>query len=420
MLGIDVEYKEVKHQYAEVSGYIDELVMAATDETPDIFIDDVFGSIRSAMHGNLRNVLEVDKSEGENYFVKFGMTNENGWYEDYMNGLTFNPSVKYILAGDYFIDVLREAHVLFINIDRYEESSGGMIEGLYNDIKQGLWTYDYLTILVNGAWDPAAGNNTGKALLNDNLIGFAIDSIAVWPFLYGSNDNSLYIKTPQGGYEVLYENQNYFTFANQIFQVLTAQGVYQTKEGGQGVEKRTSSIFANGNVLIAEGMWLSDLETPEIRDMKDRKGVVVYPKQVGGSSYNTYIHDQAEVGSIAMSTNKFSACTAYLQCINENSNEMVTQYTEFAVKFKYNKDAATADMIDLIYDTIGSPFEGIMGTLAYDLVAVKDSGTNTPKNALVSAVSSMNNNFVNVYQKSHKVYEAGIKELISRFENPNN
>ena len=33
MLGIDVEYQEVKHQYAEVSGYIDELVMAATDET---------------------------------------------------------------------------------------------------------------------------------------------------------------------------------------------------------------------------------------------------------------------------------------------------------------------------------------------------------------------------------------------------
>ena len=415
MLGIEIEYQEVKHQYAAVNSYIDELVMAATDETPDVFIDDVFGSIRSAMNGNLRNVLEVDKSEGENYFVKFGMTDENGWYEDYMNGLTFNPAVKYILAGDYFIDVLREAHVLFINIDRYEESTGSEIEILYEEIKQGLWTYDYLTELVDGFWSPASGNNTGKALLDDDLIGFAIDSIAVYPFLYGSNDNSLYIKTPQGGYDVLYENQTYFTFANQIFNMLTSQGVYQTNEDGQGTDKRTSTLFANGNVLIAEGMWLSDLESPEVRGMKDRKGVIVYPKQTGGSSYNTYIHDIAEVGSIAMSTQKFSACTAYLQCVNENSDEMITKYTEYALKFKYNKDAATAEMIDLIYDTIGSPFEGIMGTLAFDLVAVSGDGTNTPKNALVGSVRSLNNTFVNTYQTSYNVYVAGIAELVSRF-----
>ncbi len=415
MLGIEVEYQEVKHQYAEVQEYIDELVMAATDETPDIFVDDAFGSIRSAMNGNLRNVLDQDASEGTNYFVKFGLTEENGWYVDYMNGLTFNPAVKYILAGDYFIDVLREAHVLFINIDRYEESTASVIEILYNDIKEGKWDYDYLSALTSGLWTPAPGNN-GSAAVDDDLIGLVIDSISVYPFLYGSNEDSLYIKDNDGSYSVLYENQDYFTFASDIFNMLTGQAVYRTTETNNGT--RSSTLFANGNVLLAEGMWLSDLENPEVRDMKGKKGVIVYPKPVGVKSYNTYIHDIAEIGSIAMSTNKFSACTAYLQLVNEESEAMIQQYKEFALKYKFNKDAATVEMIDVIYDSIGSPFEGIMGTLAFDLVAVPGDGTNTPKNTLLGCVNTKNNTFVNTYQTSYNVYVAGIAELVSRFENP--
>ncbi len=419
MLGIEIEYQPIKHQYKDVQNYINEQVMAATNETPDIFIDDVFGSIRSAvMDGNLRNVLEQDASEGTNYFVKFGLTEENGWYTDYMNGLTFNPSVKYILAGDYFIDVLREAHVLFVNIDKYQESTGSPIEILYGDIKAGNWTYDALTALVNDKWVPAAGNHTGKARVDDDLIGFAIDSIAVYPFFYGSNVNSLYVRGNDGSYNVLYENRTYFAFANEIFNMLTSQGVYQTEEDGQGAEKRTSMLFANGNVLMAEGMWLSDLESPEIRDMKGRKGVVVYPMQKKGVGYNTYIHDLAEVGTIANSTQKFSACTAYLQLVNEESDAMVNEYINYAVKYKYNKDAATVEMIDIIYSSIGSPFEGTMGTLAFDLVAVAGNGINIPKNWLASSVRSMNNTFVTNYQKNFNVYDMGIKELISRFNNP--
>ena len=418
MLGISVAYQEVRHQWEKVQEYIDEQVMAATDETPDIFIDDIYGSIRSAMNGNLRNLLEVDKSEGENYFVKFGLSEENGWYLDYMNGLSFNPSVKYILAGDYFIDVLRSTHVLFINIDRYEESTGAPIEILYNDIKEGKWTYDYMASLISDYWDPAAGNTTGKAKINDDLIGFAIDAVAVYPFFYGSSADaaSLYLKKGDGSYDVLYENQSYFSFANAIFELLTRQGVCMVDGGASDFETRTSTVFANGNVLIGEGFYLSDYENPEIRDMKDQKGAIVFPKYNSGvKTYNTYVQDIAEIGSIALSTKSFSACTAYLQCANEESEAMITEYKEYAVKYKLNKDAATVEMIDVIYDSIGSPFEGIMGTLAFDLVAVSGDGTTTPKNALVSSVKTENNSFVNSYQTSYNVYVAGIAELVSRF-----
>ncbi len=415
MLGITVKYQEVKHQWNQVQEYIDELVMAATDETPDIFIDDVYGTIRSAMNGNIRNALEVDKSEGTNYFVEFGMTEENGWYPDYMNGMTLNPSIRYILAGDYFIDVLRESFVLYVNIDEFESRIGDLEAYLYSEIKGGNWTYDMMALYADTAWEPASSNQTGSAQIEDECVGFLIDSISVYPFLFAS-DFSLFNQKPDGTYEVLYENQPYFTFVDAIYDLLTAQAVYRTDENGTGAAYRSSTLFSAGNVLFAEGMWLSNLESPEIRDMKEKKGVIVYPRYSGSKNYNTFVHDTAEIGSIANSTQKFSACTAYLQCVTEESGKMIQEYKEFAVKYKYNRDAATVEMIDIIYNSIGSPFEGLMGTLSFELAGgLSSPDVNTPKNYLLRCVRSKNNTFVNNYQTSHRVYESGILELQKKF-----
>lgn len=415
ILGIGIEYQEARHQYAAVQDYIDQQVMANSDETPDIFIDDVYGTIRSAMNGTIRNALEVDASEGENYFVKFGMTEENGWYTDYMNGMTLNPSIRYILASDYFIDVLRESFVLFVNLEEFESRIGDVEANLYSIIKENQWTYDMMAQYADTAWDPGAENKSGSAQIEDVCVGFLIDSISVYPFLYAS-DLSLYNKTPEGTYEVLYENQPYFTFVNSIFDLLTAQAVYRTDEDGKGAAYRSSTLFSAGNVLFAEGMWLSNLESPEIRDMKENKGVIVYPRYSGSKNYNTFIHDTAEVGSIAMSTQKFSACTAYLQCVTEESGEMLQQYKEFAVKYKYNKDAATVEMIDIIYDSIGSPFEALMCSLAFELAGGSTAqGVNTPKGYLLACVRGKNNTFVNGYQTSYNIYVSGVKELQKRF-----
>ena len=409
MLGIDVQYVEAHNQYNEVQTYIEELVMANTDETPDIFIDDVYGGIRAAMNGALYNVMDSDE---KNYLE---LTEENGWYVDFMNGLTLNPAIKYFLAGDYFIDILRSCHVLFVNIDRYEESTGSPIEILYGDIKDGKWTYDYFATLIDDVWDEAPNNQSGYAQKDDDLIGFACSSICVYPFFYGS-ENSLYERDNTGDYSVPYEHSTYFSFARDIFDLLTAQAVFRTVGTGTD-ESRTSTYFSNGNVLLAQGMLLSEIEMPEIRAMTDRRGLIVFPKHSSAKNYNTYVHDLAEGGMIALSTENFSAATAYLQCINEYSADVRDSYAEYAVMFKYNKDAATVEMINLIYDSIGSPFEGIMGQLAFALGAGSNppAGVYSPQAALTISVQANNNTFVNTYQKSYNIYVAGLNILKDKF-----
>ena len=121
---------------------------------------------------------------------------------------------------------------------------------------------------------------------------------------------------------------------------------------------------------------------------------------------------------IALSTENFSACTAYLQCINEYSAESKKLYAEYAVMFKYNKDAATGAMIDIIYDSIGSPFEGMMVGVAYDLAggnAQMAQGVRSPQRALTESVQGGNNNFTHTYQTSYNVYVAGLNALKGKF-----
>ena len=133
MLGLDVEYMEVHHQFRDVQPYINEIVMSYNEGTsPDLFINDCFGTVRAAMDGSLYNVMEGYGDTSENFF---DFQDEHGWYSEYMNGLTLNPAVKYVVAGDYFIDVLRAAHTLYINIDLFESYVGDIEANLYTEIK---------------------------------------------------------------------------------------------------------------------------------------------------------------------------------------------------------------------------------------------------------------------------------------------
>ena len=415
MLGLDVEYMEVHHQFRDVQPYINEIVMSYNEGTsPDLFINDCFGTVRAAMDGSLYNVMEGYGDTSESFF---DFQDEHGWYSEYMNGLTLNPAVKYVVAGDYFIDVLRAAHTLYINIDLFESYVGDIEANLYAEIKQGNWFYDDLSELATMGWEADSTNKTPRAQPDDICVGLAADTLASYTFFYTSSV-SMYTKEPDGSYSLPYDNQDYFAFANEIINLMNEQSVCLTNEVGATADKRTSTMFANQNVMMAEGMWISDLETPEIRAMTDRIGVTVYPKRNSGvKNYTTFVHDIAEIGSIPISTTNFRQVSAFLQCVTEESSQMVKQYTEYAVKFKYNKDFATADMIDIIYKSIGSPFEGVMTRLAFEQVVPFGTPSEmvNMRDKLNSCIFTGNNTFTNNYQASYNAYNEGIKALVNRF-----
>ena len=68
------------------------------------------------------------------------------------------------------------------------------------------------------------------------------------------------------------------------------------------------------------------------------------------------VHDQTELGAILVTTRSFARASAFMQYANELSEDVVTEYYEFSLKFKYNEDAAIRGMIDCVYESIDIPF----------------------------------------------------------------
>ena len=72
------------------------------------------------------------------------------------------------------------------------------------------------------------------------------------------------------------------------------------------------------------------------------------------------VHDQAEGACILGNAGNFEMASAYLQMLCEYSTPILTEYYERSLKLKYSDDPATREMIDLIHDTVDTPFESLI------------------------------------------------------------
>ena len=108
---------------------------------------------------------------------------------------------------------------------------------------------------------------------------------------------------------------------------------------------------------------LGEMESPELRDFTMAKGLVPIPKwnDKEQEQYITTVHDQVEIGTILNTANAFSAASALMQYLNEESGDVVYTYYDKGLKFKYNDDKNNREMMDLIRETVGSPFGYCIG-----------------------------------------------------------
>ena len=72
------------------------------------------------------------------------------------------------------------------------------------------------------------------------------------------------------------------------------------------------------------------------------------------------VHDQAEVTAILNNARSFNMASAFMQYVNEESVEILDIYYEEVLKFKYNESRGARKMIDLVHDSVQSPFESVM------------------------------------------------------------
>lgn len=362
-LGIRVAYSEVDLPYSGVLENIRAFVQTASKTSPDIYNNDLYGIARAMIDGLLWNVK--NPGEGVKSYFDFDAP---CWYFEFIRGCTFDQNKYYAFAGDYFIDMIRMAWVLYVNHEIFASSVRQMpafckdLDTFYAYVEDGFWDLDMMADIV-GRVHVDAGV-LGLTECEDPVVGLAYNHGSDW-IVSASSKVTLYYQDEENDYRptVMETIDTYKKVANKY--------VALTKQPGalyDGLAITSTLHFLHGNVLFAFSR-LGEMEARDMRDFAAAKGLVPVPKWDDDyqEEYHTVVSDQVEVGCILKTAKAFSAASALMQYLNENSSALVYAYYEKGLKYKYNDDKNARNMMDIVRETTGSPFGMQIGALCETL-----------------------------------------------------
>jgi hypothetical protein len=334
-----------------------------------------------------------------------------------MQGASMTADKRYILASDYFIDIIRYAFVLYVNRDMFDEIMQGRfltVNDLYQYVLEGTWDYfmleDYMETAHRDTVNPGETDEEDerKGLVGSHHIE------QVFPWTSGVSllewDGEIYNSNPS----VIENNGDMLTLVDGVVSLMNTSGFIYV---GNDILKATT-LFLDGTYLFAMSM-MGEMESEQVRDSGVNKGILPIPKfdLALQEDYNTLVHNQADIACILNNARHFSAATAYLQLASEKSVSIMKEYYDKSLKLKYNEDKDTQMMIDLIHRSVGSPFESILVRSIFKgdyIPGAPYRGTHL-FDLILAAVESRKNSFSSDYAAGYDGWCNNLEALIAVF-----
>ena len=415
-LNINMKYISKDLKYNEILDDIQKMVASDPSDSVDIYNNDMYGLLRAAYSNFLWNAKNPGEEVKQNYFD----FSHSGWYSEFMNGCTLDPEKIYVFSGDYFIDMVRMAWVLYVNADMFNSNAKTLgydnVDEFYEYVSSGQWDYDTLATMARVVHRDTA--NRGQTDEADEQLGLAINHVSGWIF-----------RSSTGNADYIYQDKDLSAkvrSADEIQPIYNMNAKFSNLYNTLGVFYKqpvldSTKIFMENKVLFAVSV-LGELESDEFRNVDITKGLVPIPKydMYAQENYHTMVHDQTEVGCILNNASNFSAASAAMQMLNEESASVLNEYYEGALKFKYNpaggsgSEGGVRTMIDLVHDTIDSPFGMQMTSIITN--AYGSNGNNTLKALDMAADAKSGTNSVrSVYEANLEIYKTAVKEAMAKF-----
>ena len=386
LLGINLVFTESDYGFGDVSTNLKNLALAGADEY-DIISNDIYQLAILASDGYLRNVYNS---------TVLDLTKEY-WYGDAMRDLQFIEGGMYLLVGDYFTDSLASAHALFANESIINDNFGST-EYINEMVFDGKWTIDNMVTICEAV---ARDTNGDGQMTEGDLFGYTC--IGTWgsaiPALIGTGVQ--FVERTEEGISYCYNNERSVKVLEQLNKMYWNNGTLTSIADFTDAGLR--QVFANGQTVIMGYNRIGDLEN--LRDIEFGVGIIPYPKlDETQENYVTSLHDSTEVGAI-LTTLPPSSDEFVHTCLEvfarETHKQVIPQWYENALKVKYVDGQDDAKMIDLIHDTITSPFAVTYNTLL---------GNYMLATAFLTPLGSKQTDFASNYKKIEK----GANKMLTR------
>ncbi|MFA6947546.1 MAG: hypothetical protein WCQ72_01025 [Eubacteriales bacterium] len=385
-LNVKLEFIQSEKNYDKVSSDIAKYINSG-DDAFDLIIDDLYPLAELTLQGMFQNAM------GGKYFD----FDQKYWMRDFMEDMTIGNDSAYILAGDFFIDVLRTAHGLIFNKDLMTNLGLDSSE-LYSTILDGKWTYDEFMNYINAGYADLNGDSQRDV---DDQYGFV--TLQIWgpsiPMIM-SGDPGFITRDEDGIPSIAVNNEKSIKLLDKLLTLFYSDGVYYENQDAE-------TAFMNGKALFIGYQRLGSLEY--FRSMEDEIGIVPYPKlDEQQENYVTSVHDTTQVGVIPVTTSKLEMISAVTEALcRETQETVIPAYYETALKVKYTRDDESAQMIDIIHDNISQGF-----ALAYD----SSLGTILMKGTFYTSLESNQNKFVSLYSKMETASQKKLDKMVETFQ----
>lgn len=389
-LNVKFEYEHTNNNWDTVYQAIQTLVMAG-DASCDLIIDDQRGMSTASIERMFYDGAALSTMD----------FSEDCWWDEYMLNLSVDYKSIYLLAGDYFMDVMNRSQALLYNRDMYKDLYGDP-DDLYKLVAEGKWTYDEWLPLIEGAYIDVNGNAQADA---DDTYGMIVGGIggSVFPYVYGTDIP--FVSRDENGYPTLtMYGDRLVSLYDKIFNLFYNSGT-RTNYTENGDDLHTK--FRSSGALFISGTGLGDFG--KFRDMEAEVGIIPNPKlDEAQDAYRTVVWDTAELGAIPIIARAPEMSGAVVQMFCRSTHELVLPaYYETSLKIKYARDDYTSEMIDLIYNGIADMF-----CIVYGGAYANDIFTWT----ILGPLQKKGDSITSEYEAREKAANKGLEKLVEQYQ----
>ena len=396
LLGVELEFTQIDLNYSQVAGDIRRFTTSGTDEF-DLVINDIYAYAELLIEGNFRNVLDDD--------CVFDFERPY-WYKDYMDDLRLMDGYQYVLAGDYFIDILRDAHLLLLNKQIYLDHYNRPADELYDVVTNFEWTYEKMNEVITDMYTDKNLNGTKD---KGDQFGFMEPEFWGGSIPFSVSGNPTFISRDEDGYPtvVLHEGDR----ANQLANAMGTLFNNDSASVGLTTDADLLTAFTQDECLIVGYQRLGSLENAILRQMEGDAAVLPYPMLFASDKkYTTSAHDTTEMGAILATSTDLAFISTVVEVLNrETANILIPVYYKECLQVQCVDDEKAAAIIDIIHDNFDNSF-----ILAYNLPL-----GSVMLQAFAEAMQSKRE-FSAVYAGKQRSVDRALQSKIRTFEKKNN
>ncbi len=344
-IGVTLEFTQLDVDYNNVYSKIRIQAATGLDEY-DLVINDLFPFANLSIEGNFRNIL----SEG---FTGFDFEDKSYWYKEYMDDLRLMNGYEFLLAGDYFIDVLRSSHILLFNKGMYQDHYQTDPNEVYEWVLNYEWTYEKMNQMITDMYEDKNRNG-----LKDYGDQWGLSLLELWGSSIGFvvSANPGFITRDEDGIPTSALGED--SRAEDLTEWMTTLAYNDSSCFGKTSDSKILQDFTEGLSLICDYQRLGSLENTILLSMQGEAGVLPCPMLYASDrQYNTATHDTTEVGAILTTATDESFISTVIQVLNrETASLLIPKYYGEALQVQYVTDPYASKMVQIIHDNIRESF----------------------------------------------------------------